>query len=415
MNRILGVLFASVTVLFGGLPSAQAAEANAEGPPEVLRASALLQEGKPDEALATLDAALKAEPKNLAFRYAKAVALLNLGREVQALSLARDLVKDDPGNKQALALLGRVLLAVGLPVEAIRQLAPVAEGLVPDGDILEVFALACMKTKQPIRAQRAWLECLTVRAGAGEGGLMARSFRSGIVLKDMRKFRPERLRLIVAYALQDNELGIGLCRELAKAGDDEFRQVMVKALAEPLGSSDGYVAKAVLATARGEELPAESANDAHVRRLKTAVGQVMVTVGCEESNRSAVARKRQELTKSIKQSRTEVDGQSVLVVELKAEVDSTLTLDPKGPVAVADLQASTAAVASIALEVQSQQSPERRKQQQLKVIAETGTYEFEVVSEAGRLELTRKAGTWGEEYQQEFDLDGLPDGAHRPF
>lgn len=415
MNRILGVLFASVTVLFGRLPSAGAADADAEGPAEVRRALTLLQEGKSDEALATLDAALKAEPKNLAFRYAKAVALLNLGREVQALPLARDLVKDDPGNKQALALLGRVLLAAGQPVEAIRQLAPVAEGPLPGGDVLEVFALACMNAKQPVRAQRAWLECLVHRAGAGEGGLMAMNFRSAVVLKDMRKFPAERLRLIIAYALQDNELGLGLCREMVKAGDEEFRQAMAKALADGLGSSDGYVAKAVLATVRGGEFPAESDNEAHVRRLKTAVGQVIVTVGCEESNQSAVARKRRELGKSIKQSRTELDGQSVLVVELKAGVDSTLTLDPKGPVAVADRQASTAAVAAIALELQRQRPPERRKQQQLKVIAETGTYEFEVVSKAGQLELTRKAGTWGDEYEQEFDLDGLPDPVNRPF
>jgi hypothetical protein len=415
MNRILGVLFASVTVLFVGLPSAAAAEANAEGPPEVRRAGALLQEGKPDEALATLDAALKAEPKNLAFRYAKAVTLFNLGRAEQALALARALVKDDPGNRQALGLLGRVLLAAGQPAEAVRQLAPVAEGLVPDGDVLEVFAVACMRADQPVRAQRAWLECLVHRAGAGAGGLMAMTMRSAVVLKDMRKFRSERLQLIIAYARQDNELGLGLCREMAKAGDAEFRQAMAKALAEALGASDRYVAKAVLATAHGEESPAESDKEAQVRRLKTAVGQVIVTVGGDESNRSAVARKRQELGKSMKQSRTEVDGQSVLVVELKAAVDSTLTLDPKGPVAVADRQASTAAVAALALELQRQRSPERRQQQQLKVIAETGTYEFEVLSEADRLELTRKAGTWGEEYQQEFDLDGLPDGAHRPF
>lgn len=415
MNRILGVLFASVTVLFVGLPSAAAAAANAEDPPEVRRALVLLQEGKSDDALATLDAALKAEPKNLAFRYAKAVTLFNLGRAEQALPLARALVKDDPGNKLALGLLGRVLLAAGQPAEAVRQLAPVAEGLVPDGDVLEVFAVACMRADQPVRAQRAWLECLVHRAGAGAGGLMAMTMRSAVVLKDMRKFRSERLQLIIAYARQDNELGLGLCREIAKAGDAEFRQAMAKALAEALGASDRYVAKAVLATARGEELPVESDKEAQVRRLKTAVGQVIVTVGGDESNRSAVARKRQELGKSMKQSRTEVDGQSVLVVELKAAVDSTLTLDPKGPVAVADRQASTAAVAALALELQRQRSPERRQQQQLKVIAETGTYEFEVLSEADRLELTRKAGTWGEEYQQEFDLDGLPDGAHRPF
>lgn len=415
MNRFLGALFVAVIGLFVVLPSAGAAETNAEGPPEVRRASDLLQEGKPDEALATLDAALKAEPKNLAFRYAKAVVLLNLGRAEQALPLARDLVKDDPGNKRALVLLGRVLLAAGQPAEAVRQLAPVAEGLVPDGDVLEVFAVACMHTDQPVRAQRAWLECLTARAGAGEGGLMAMTMRSAVVLKDLRKFPSERLQLIIAYARQDNELGLGLCREMAKAGDAEFRQAMAKALAEALGSSDRHVAKAVLATARGEELPVESDKETQVRRLKTAVGQVIVTVGGDESNRSAVARKRQELGKAMKQSRTEVDGQSVLVVEMKAAVDSTLTLDPKGPVAVADRQASTAAVAAIALELQRQRSPERRKQQQLKVIAETGTYEFEVVSEADRLELTRKAGTWGEEYQQEFDLDGLPDGAHRPF
>ncbi len=110
-----------------------------------------------------------------------------------------------------------------------------------------------------------------------------------------------------------------------------------------------------------------------------------------------------------------MDGQNVLVVELQAAVDSTLTLDQKGPVAVADRQASTAAVAAIALELQRQRSPERRKQQPLKFIAKTGTYEFEVVSKADRLEFTRKAGTWGEKYRQEFDLDGLPSVARRPF
>ena len=244
---------------------------------------------------------------------------------------------------------------------------------------------------------------------------MARNFRSAVVLKDMQKFPSERMQLIIAYAQQNNELGLGLCREMVKAGDQEFRQALAKALAEPLGSGDGYVAKAVLATVRGEELPAESDNETFVRRLKTAVGQVIVTVGGEESNRSAFAHKRQELGKSIKQSRTEVDGQSVLVVEMKAAVDSTLTLDPKGSVAVADRQASTAAVAAIALELQRQRLPERRKQQPLKIIAATGTYEFEVVSKAGRLEMTRKAGTWGEKYKQEFDLDGLPSVARRPF
>ncbi len=234
MNRFLWALFVAVIGLFVVLPSAEAAETNAEGPPEVRRASDLLQEGKPDEALATLDAALKAEPKNLAFRYAKAAVLLNLGRAEQALPVARDLVKDDPGNERAFAILGRVLLAAGQPAEAIQQLAPEAEGFVPDGDVLEVFAIACMHADQPVRAQRAWLECLAARAGAGEGGLMARNFRSAVVLKDMQKFPSERLQLIIAYAQQNNELGLGLCREMVKAGDQEFRQALAKALAEPL-------------------------------------------------------------------------------------------------------------------------------------------------------------------------------------
>lgn len=89
-------------------------------------------------------------------------------------------------------------------------------------------------------------------------------------------------------------------------------------------------------------------------------------------------------------------------------MDSKLTLGPQTAGGRDDLQSTTAAVAAIALEVQRQRPEARRKAEPLRLHAETGTYVFDVTSDDETLTLTRQAAPGAEEFEREFDLEGLP-------
>ena len=125
--------------------------------------------------------------------------------------------------------------------------------------------------------------------------------------------------------------------------------------------------------------------------------------------------KRAALIKTIQNDNVQEDGQTWLKVALKADVDSKLSLGPQSPGGQADLQAATGAVAALALEIHLQRPESRRKEQPLRLQAETGAFEFEVTSDGDTLTLTRKALPGAEEFEQEFDLNGLPDLLPTPF
>lgn len=401
----------------GALLLAGSAVTGAESsPPAVSQAVTLLQAGKADEALALINEALKADGQDPQLRFAKAMILLQARRSAEALPLAEALAKDDPDNPKARLLLGRTLTAAGRPKDAVPVLAPMAESGSDDGDALEAFAEACLETAQPIRAQRALLRCLEVRAGAGSGGgLFAAAFTAAAVGQDMRRFREERTSLIFAYAVQNHEAAIEAVGKFMAAGDVAFRTQLAGTVTRHLGERTNFVSRAVVATVRGEPLPEQSAKDAAVRRIRAAGGQAMFTVGCLEANFAAANRKRGELLKAIRNETVEESGKTFLQVTLKADVDSKLTLDPKGAVAEADLQSSTGAVAAIALEIQRQRQPDLRQSQPLRLRAETGTYEFEVTAEDDELTLTRKPVKDGDPFEQEFDLEGRPPHLFKAF
>jgi tetratricopeptide (TPR) repeat protein len=377
-------------------------------PPAVAKAIGLLQAGKPNEAVAVLDEALKADGKDLQLRFAKAMVLLQAQRPAEALPLAEALAKDDPQNPKARLLLGRALIASGRPADAVNELAETAESVFATADLLEVFAGACLEANQPVRAQRAFLGCIRQRAGAGEGGLMAQTMRAAVVAKDLTRFRQERIGLLLAYALQNHESALGLTRGLFAAGDDAFRRELTGTVTRHLGSRTNFVARAVVAIARGETPPEAAAKDTALRRIRAASAQAMFTVGCRETNFPAAGRKRGELLKTLQNDNVEEGGEKFLQVTLKTEVDSKLTLGSQTAGGRDDLQSTTAAVAAIALEVQRQRPEARRKAEPLRLHAETGTYVFDVTSDDETLTLTRQAAPGAEEFEREFDLEGLP-------
>ncbi len=415
LKSLLGAGCALLLSVRGLLAAESKTAASEAAPPAVAKAIGLLQAGKPNEAVAVLDEALKVDDKDLQLRFAKAMVLLQAQRPTEALPIAEALAKDDPENPKAALLLGRALTASGRPADAVNALAKTAESIFATADLLEGFAGACLDANQPVRAQRAFLGCIQQRAGAGEGGLMAQTMRAAVVAKDLTRFRRERIGLLLAYALQNYEAALDGCQKLMAAGDAGFRKELEQVLADALGPRTNYVAKAVVATLHGQPLPAESPKEANVRRVRATADQVRFTVGCLEPNSAAAARKRLVLLKSLQTDSAEENGQTFFTVTLKAEVDSTLTLDPKGATAVADLQSTTGAVAAIALEIQQQRKPDLRKSQPLRLRAETGAHEFEVTSDDGTLTLTRKPPSGGDEFEREFDLEGLPPELFKAF
>lgn len=377
-------------------------------PPAVEKASALLEAGKPEAALQVLDEALKTNPRDPWLRYGRAVILSQSGRVQDALQVVEALLAEQPEKPEVLALYGRILYATGRSQKAVVTLAKATEELQPDAGVLEAFAVACLDVGQPIRAQRALLECIERRAGEKMGGIAAAAFAAAEVKKDLTRFRKERTSLVLAYALQNHESALGLTRGLVAAGDETFRRELTGTVRRYLGARTNFVARSVVATARGEAPPEEGAKDAALRRIRTASAQAMFTVGCLETNFPAASRKRGELLKTLRNDNVEEGGEKVLRVTLKAEVDSKLTLGPTTAGGRADLQSTTAAVAAIALEVQRQRPEARRKGEPLRLHADTGTYVFDVTSDDDTLTLTRRTAPGADEFERDFDLEGLP-------
>ncbi len=419
MNGFLKCLFGAGYALLVAHHVLIAAERKAvdsdSPPPAVEKASALLEAGKPEAALQFLDEALKATPRDPWLLYGKAVILSQSGRVQDAVPVVEALFAEQPEKPEFLALYGRILYATGRSQLAVDKLAKATAELQPDSGVLEAFAVACLDVGQPIRAQRALLECIERRAGENVGGTMAAAFAASEVKKDFARLRAERTSLILAYALQNHDSAIGLTRKLMAAGDQASRAAMARSLTLYLDSKPNHVARSVVALCRGAALPEESTKDASLRQLRVATSQAMFTVGCLETNFPAASRKRAALIKTIQNDNVEEDGQIRLKVALKADVDSKLSLGPKSPGGRTDLQAATGAVAALALEIHRQRPEVRRREQPLRLHAETGVFEFEVTSDGDTLTLTRKALPGAEEYEQEFDLNGLPDLLPAPF
>lgn len=415
MSRFLSLLLAVGLFLAPSFMPAAAAELASRDPLAFTRASELLEAGKPEAALTVLEEALKANPQDPRLRYGRAIILSQSGRVRDAVPLVEALYAEQPDQPEVLALYGRVLYATGRSAKAVEALAKDSRELLPDAGVLEAFALACLEVGQPIRAQRALLSCIDRRAGGHMGGIMAAAFAAAEAKKNFARFRAERTSLILAYALQNHESALGLARKLIAAGDDASRKMMADTLAQYLGAKTNHVARAVVALAHGEAVPAEAAKDASLRQLRAAVAQAMFTVGCLETNFPAASRKRAALLKTIQNDNVEEGGQKWLKVELKADVDSKLSLGPTSPGGQADLQAATGAVAALALEIHRQRPETRRKEEPLRLHAATGVFEFEVTSDGDTLTLIRKALPAAVEFEQEFDLEGLPDLLPAPF
>lgn len=394
---------ALVVILFvGELAAAETAAEIAAG-----KAQTQLAAGKPEAALPILEEALKAAPKDLELGILKALALQQADRPEAALAAGDQLVREHPDSNRAIGLYGSLLNRTGQPRKAVSVLEERAESqLLADSHVLGPFGEACLRTGQLIRAQRALLRAIEAEAAGGRAFGMAAQFTAATRLKDATLFRGERTLLTVAYARQDNDEALVVAKKLHAAGDDEFRKQLQANLTGFLAKETNHVCRAVMAFLKGEPAPVEDPKAAAVRRMRGLMKQVMVTVGCAETNLVAVARKRSELLKTIQTENGEDEDQAVFRVTMKSDVDSQLTLRPKN----VDEQSSTAAVAALALEIQRQRPPAARKERHLRFHAETGSYSFDVsADELDSFKLARTAKDADEPDELTFALDGLPD------
>lgn len=383
--------------------------AAAESPAEIAasKAKSLLDAGKPEAALPVLEEALKITPTDLDLGVLRTIALQQAGKLEQALAAGGQLAKDHPNSTRAIGLFGNLLNRAGQSRKAVSVLEESAQSeLLADSHVLAPFGEACLRTGQFVRAQRALLRAIEAEAAGGKAYGMAAQFTAANRRKDATLFRSERTLLIVAYARQDNDEAMEVARKLHAAGDEVFRKQLQADLAGLLANETNHVSRSVLAFLRGEPAPEEAPNVAVVRRMRGLMAQVMVTVGCAETNLVAVVRKRGQLSKTMQTEQGEEDDQKVLRVKMKADVDSQLTLRPKN----VDEQTSTAAVAALALEIQRQRAVADRRERHLRFHVETGSYTFDVSSdEFDGLKLARTAKDEDEPTELEFGLDGLPD------
>ncbi|HKI85654.1 MAG TPA: tetratricopeptide repeat protein [Thermoanaerobaculia bacterium] len=97
--------------------------------PELLGRLAVeqFQLGQLNEALSTVDEALKAEPENSGDRFLKAMVLSSLGREEEAESLLRALASEGPMNADVSINLARVLEREGKAEQAVQVLRELEE------------------------------------------------------------------------------------------------------------------------------------------------------------------------------------------------------------------------------------------------------------------------------------------------
>ena len=397
------VRLALAVFLFAGeLAAAETAAEIAAG-----KAQTQLAAGKPEAALPILEEALKAAPKDLELGILKALALQQADRPEAALAAGDQLVREHPDSNRAIGLYGSLLNRTGQPRKAVSVLEERAESqLLADSHVLGPFGEACLRTGQLIRAQRALLRAIEAEAAGGRAFGMAAQFAAATRRKDATLFRGERTLLIVAYARQDNDEALAVAKKLHAAGDDEFRKQFQANLTGFLAKETNHVSRAVMAFLKGEPAPVEDPKAAAVRRMRGLMKQVMMTVGCAETNLVAVARKRSELLKTIQTENGEDEDQAVIRVSMKSDVDSQLTLRPKD----VDEQSSTAAVAALALEIQLQRSPAARKERHLRFHVETGFYTFDVSSdEFDDFKLAGTAKDLEEPDELTFTLDGLPD------
>jgi predicted Zn-dependent protease len=122
---------------------------------------ALSQAGRPQEALAQFEVALRLEPDNVHARHNLGAALGTVGRVAEAVAHVQRAVALDPGNAVLRATLGTLLLKAGQPADA-EQALQAALDADPEASVT-ISGMAALRLEQAIDEARDLAEAATAR------------------------------------------------------------------------------------------------------------------------------------------------------------------------------------------------------------------------------------------------------------